>query len=48
VAFLDDDAIADERWLDELLMPYAHPRVLGVGGRLEPLRRKPRPWWFLC
>ncbi|MER9066739.1 glycosyltransferase [Mesorhizobium sp. M0902] len=47
VAFLDDDAIADERWLDELLMPYADPRVLGVGGRLEPLWRKPRPSWFL-
>lgn len=38
----------NNHWLDELLMPYAHPFVLGVGGRLEPLRRKPRPWWFLC
>ncbi|AZO63587.1 glycosyltransferase family 2 protein [Mesorhizobium sp. M6A.T.Cr.TU.016.01.1.1] len=47
MAFLDDDAIADERRLDELLMPYADPRVLGVGGRLEPLWRKPRPSWFL-
>ncbi|RUV72385.1 MAG: glycosyltransferase family 2 protein [Mesorhizobium sp.] len=46
VAFLDDDAIADERWLEELLVPYADPRVLGVGGRIEPLWRKPRPWWF--
>lgn len=45
--FLDDDASADERWLDELLMPYAHPRVLGVGGRLGPLWRKPRPWRWL-
>ncbi len=46
VAFLDDDAMADERWLEELLVPYADPRVLGVGGRIEPLWRKPRPWWF--
>ncbi|TIT01725.1 MAG: hypothetical protein E5W72_03425 [Mesorhizobium sp.] len=38
----------NNHWLDELLMPYAYPRVLGVGGRLEPLWRKPRPWWFLC
>jgi len=46
VVFLDDDAMADERWLEELLVPYADPRVLGVGGRIEPLWRKPRPWWF--
>jgi glycosyltransferase involved in cell wall biosynthesis len=46
VAFLDDDAMADERWLEELLVPYADPRVLGVGGRIEPLWRKPWPWWF--
>jgi cellulose synthase/poly-beta-1,6-N-acetylglucosamine synthase-like glycosyltransferase len=46
VAFLDDDAMADERWLEELLVPYADPRVLGVGGRIEPLWRKPRPRWF--
>jgi glycosyltransferase involved in cell wall biosynthesis len=46
VAFLDDDAMAYERWLEELLVPYADPHVLGVGGRIEPLWRKPRPWWF--
>jgi glycosyltransferase involved in cell wall biosynthesis len=46
VAFLDDDAVADPRWLEEMLAPYADPRVLGVGGHIDPLWRKPRPWWF--
>jgi glycosyltransferase involved in cell wall biosynthesis len=46
IAFLDDDAIADECWLEELLAGYENDRVLGVGGRIEPLWRVPRPWWF--
>jgi glycosyltransferase involved in cell wall biosynthesis len=47
IAFLDDDAIADERWLEEeLLRAYENDRVLGLGGHTEPLWRKPRPWWF--
>lgn len=33
VAFIDDDAYVDERWLDELRAPYSDPRVVGVGGR---------------
>ena len=32
VAFLDDDAIADPNWLNELVVPYANPCVGGVGG----------------
>jgi len=36
VAFMDDDAVADERWLEQLLAGYTEPRVLGVGGRTEP------------
>ncbi|MER9801140.1 hypothetical protein NKJ36_29230 [Mesorhizobium sp. M0142] len=36
LAFFDEDAIADERWLDELLMPDADPRVLGVRGEPRP------------
>jgi glycosyltransferase involved in cell wall biosynthesis len=46
IAFLDDDAIADEHWLEELLTAYESDRVLGVGGHIEPLWRNPCPWWF--
>ena len=33
VAYLDDDALPDERWLDFLLEPFADPRVGAVTGR---------------
>jgi glucosyl-dolichyl phosphate glucuronosyltransferase len=46
IAFLDDDAIADKHWLQELLSAYENDRVLGVGGHIEPLWRNPCPWWF--
>ncbi len=32
VAFLDDDAVADERWLEELIRPLDDPLVIGTGG----------------
>ena len=46
IAFLDDDAIADTHWLQELLIPYKDDFVLGVGGHIEPLWRNPCPRWF--
>jgi GT2 family glycosyltransferase len=36
VAFLDDDAIADDTWLEELARPYDDPDVVGVGGVANP------------
>lgn len=33
IAFVDDDAFAEPTWLEELLKPYADPRVASVGGR---------------
>lgn len=33
IAFVDDDAFAEPDWLDQLLLPYADPAVVGVGGR---------------
>jgi peptidoglycan/xylan/chitin deacetylase (PgdA/CDA1 family)/GT2 family glycosyltransferase len=36
VAFLDDDAQADQGWLAELLSPYRDPTVVGTGGSVEP------------
>jgi GT2 family glycosyltransferase len=38
LAFLDDDAVADPTWLEELTRSYTDPRVIGTGG-------SPRPRW---
>jgi glycosyltransferase involved in cell wall biosynthesis len=46
LAFLDDDAIADDDWLEQLLRGYEDPQVLGVGGRIDPLWRQAPPRWF--
>ncbi len=46
LVFLDDDAFADESWLEHLLEPLSDPSVLGTGGALEPLWRDGRPIWF--
>jgi GT2 family glycosyltransferase len=37
-AFLDDDAVADCTWLEELTRSYSDPTVIGTGGT-------PRPRW---
>lgn len=37
VCFIDDDAIADENWLLELLRVYNDKEVYGVGGNILPL-----------
>ncbi|HEU4805941.1 MAG TPA: glycosyltransferase family 2 protein [Nitrobacter sp.] len=46
ICFLDDDAVADPCWLEELLKAYRDPAVLGAGGPVEPLWRIPPPSWF--
>jgi len=46
VAFLDDDATAQAGWLQRLLEPFADPRVVGAGGRVDPVWQTPRPRWF--
>ncbi len=46
VAFLDDDAAAAPSWAERMLEVYADPRVLGVGGGVDPNWRAPRPRWF--
>ena len=46
VAFLDDDAVADPDWIRELAAQYTDPRVLGVGGHVEPSWEDRRPSWF--
>ncbi len=46
VVFIDDDAVADPAWLEELLAPFRHPDVAAVGGRIEPSWPTDRPNWF--
>ena len=46
VVFVDDDAVADERWLENLLRNYDDPSVIGVGGRIDPLWHRGNPGWF--
>lgn len=36
VVFLDDDAYADNDWLERLSAPFSDPRVAGVGGWIVP------------
>jgi GT2 family glycosyltransferase len=46
IAFLDDDAIAEEDWLQRLAACCADPNVLGAGGFVEPLWTGEHPAWF--
>jgi glycosyltransferase involved in cell wall biosynthesis len=46
IAFLDDDAAAAPDWLRRLRAAYDDPRVLGVGGAVEPAWVGGRPAWF--
>jgi len=46
VAFIDDDAIADEKWLENLVSDFDDPGVVGVGGRIDPLWEVGFPTWF--
>lgn len=48
VAFLDDDAVADERWLVTLAGAFADPLVQVAGGTVVPALAALRPrWWPL-
>jgi GT2 family glycosyltransferase len=46
VAFLDDDAVADPRWLEVMGDAYRDPAVIGVGGAAHPAWDTARPAWF--
>lgn len=46
VAFLDDDAVAEPDWIEQLVAPYSDPAVAGVGGKIDPLWTGKRPLWF--
>lgn len=46
VAFLDDDATADSRWLERLGSAFRDERVMGVGSTIELQWLGPEPRWF--
>lgn len=46
VAFLDDDAYAEDEWLEELVKPLVDPAIAGVGGWIVPHWETSLPSWF--
>jgi len=46
IAFIDDDAVADVSWLENLVRNYADSMVVGVGGAIRPLWENEAPAWF--
>ena len=46
IAFMDEDAAAAPDWLARISASYSDPRVLGVGGAIEPDWQCGRPAWF--
>ncbi len=46
VAFIDDDAWADEKWLENMLRNYEDEKVWGVGGKIVPIFDGERPRWL--
>lgn len=46
IAFIDDDAVADEKWLENLVKNYDDPDVVGAGGLVKPIWKSGRPIWF--
>ncbi len=47
IAFIDDDAVADEDWLKHIINHYSEPTVAGVGGSVLPMWAKSISFkWF--
>ncbi|HTA98333.1 MAG TPA: glycosyltransferase [Solirubrobacteraceae bacterium] len=46
VAFLDDDAVATPEWIERAAIAFEDPRVIGVGGTIEPIWEEGRPRWM--
>jgi GT2 family glycosyltransferase len=47
VAFLDDDALVCDSWCSEILDPFSQPKILVVGGKVEPQYQTEKlpPWY---
>jgi glycosyltransferase involved in cell wall biosynthesis len=47
IAFIDDDAVAEVSWLENLIAPFEDASVMAVGGQAVPLwPDEKRPRWF--
>src|ERR1700722_4380299 len=46
VAFLDDDAVANSTWIERATAALAVPKVIGVGGTIDPIWEGGRPRWM--
>jgi len=46
VAFVDDDAVADEKWLEHMVRLYGDSHVMGVGGSAIARWEVGQPQWF--
>jgi len=46
VAFIDDDALADPRWLENSLTNFESEQVVGVGGFISANWESTRPLWL--
>jgi GT2 family glycosyltransferase len=47
IAFLDDDAVAADDWLEEIANAHrSDPAILGIGGWTEPDWERRQPAWF--
>ena len=46
VAFIDDDAVPEPDWLEQLAAPYADDEVVAVGGDVIPSWAASPPSWF--
>lgn len=44
--FIDDDALPQPDWLEELVNPFADPETAAAGGRIDPGWPDRRPVWF--
>lgn len=47
IAFMDDDAIASQKWAEEILRAFEifGPTTMIVGGKVDPIWSAPRPSW---
>jgi glycosyltransferase involved in cell wall biosynthesis len=43
IAFIDDDAVADEQWIEELVSVYERKEAIAVGGKMIPIWTADKP-----
>jgi len=46
VAFIDDDAIADDQWIERLVQAYNREEAIAAGGKMTPSWVAGKPWFL--